>query len=540
MMKSDKKNQLNLDQNIAKCSVVAIFFMFVFGLVLSVVGVLFSHLAISFYKYYFVLVFPILIGLLMGVGVSIGARMGRCSRQLPGFLVIAFLSIFCYALLLMLNGFAIATEPKTAVEEYQYLNDDFINPLRDAFGQSGWDQKIQEGLNTWSRLISLLPPYNEKAIASNHEYATFLEYPGFTTWDEQRKILEFNKGQNWMVWLVELLVLILVAWERTYKTVQYNYERAYSRKMRQAELGKTSIKMKTEDRLSMLNGEPMKVSGFPEKSRGATLSSPEPQRWLLGKNKEGVTEGPQIVDDTEVVKPERIEAPVSDGQTQEEERVETRTNQVEIQEQEDPATQKVEEPLYALILREYDPAQKEELIRLMVEVGQISPNKAKSLLKTPSLLKVHLTDVEVQFLTDQFNQIGAKVQAITMEQMQAIQNKQKEPGSETTPLPSKEQEVEAIPPSSTIPATRSLKDEQKYAVLLQKFDETHREEILHFLASLTGLQIERLRQAFRTPALTAKNLTKDDADQIAQQFKSLHAEASILTMNDLQKMFSRK
>jgi ribosomal protein L7/L12 len=183
---------------------------------------------------------------------------------------------------------------------------------------------------------------------------------------------------------------------------------------------------------------------------------------------------------------------------------------------------------YALLLRDYNVSNTEELVRLIAQSGQIPLGKAKLLLKTPSVLKSSLTNLEVQTLTSQFNRVGARLQAITMEQLQAIKNKQSLQALETTAAPA---------PSDSTPSPR---DTEKYAILLQNVDETHKGETLHFLASLTGLPIESLRRALRTPAVAAKNISRQEVDQISKQFKGLNAQINVLTMQELQELVAQK
>jgi len=628
---ADKKNQAGRDQSIAKCGLIAAFFILLFGLILGLAGVLLSHLAISFYQYHLVFLYPVLMGMCIGVGASAGARLTRCSRPLTGFLLIVLLGVFCYPLLLILNNFALLTEPITVVQEYQYLVEDFVDPLRTALTQ-GEGNKIQEGLKVGSRFVSLLPSYDEKAMASNHAYATFLEYPGFTTWNEQKKVLEFDKVKNWTVWLLELLVLVLVAWEKISKTIRYNYGKAYSKRMLQSELGGTPVRTKTpEDLLNTLN---LSLTQTSEPSEKAETPGPVPKRrgWLSGKGAEQVKdaekkanngrtpirrgvgagsdslkapaygdaagnskdvetpepgdtivrpdtaktqvredvaaksddkgtgtridttlrlEGPEtetgeatpLVDGNITLRLEDVEAEIrrsagmQPGGTEMGEQMDAKSREGKDVEERGDRKEKPQEQghtpptlsfAYALLLREYDPARKEELIRLIAKLGLASLEKTKFLLKTPSLLKAYVTDVEAQALISVFNEVGAKVQVITIEQLQAIQNKQQmQRDAESAPSP-----VASTPQSS--------EGDQRYAILLQKFDEKYKEQVLQLLASLTGLTVARLRQTLRTPALTVKNVTEDEADRISQQFKNLNAEVSILTMQELQKMFARK
>ncbi|HWP48058.1 MAG TPA: hypothetical protein VNM22_12910 [Candidatus Limnocylindrales bacterium] len=543
---------MDKNQRIEKCGPVATFCMFVCGLFLGLVGVLSSHLAISFYRYHFVLLFPVWMGILLGMGVSMGARIGRCTRQLSGFLMVTLLSIFCYALLLILNNFTSLTEPGTAVKEYYYLRRDFVEPLQKTVSQYGLDLKTWDTLKeVWFQWASLLPAYDEKAMVSNHEFSVFLEYPPLTRWQAQRKILEFEKVQNWMVWGVELLVLILVAWEKTHKTIQYNYARAYSRKMLQSEVKSSPTETKTlENRLANLNLEPGRVSEASQQAK-----KPEAPVKTPGTETPTVTIPPMPVDHTEIPATMILDRQVDTTKTLTLPQPDmpgtgptTSTSATLNRPTDTPKTQESPEikaqqpppgPGYALLLRGYDPARTEALVDFMTKSLNMSMDKAKVLLKTPSLLKAPVTDLEAQTLVKAFNQLGARVQVITLEQLRAIAEKQRRQKSKEPSRTLSESVTQGleVPTLMTPPFSR---DNPRYGVLLQKFDKTYEEEVLHLLASLTGLTIERLKSALRTPALVVKNVTQEEADRIGQQFKGIGAEVTILTMQEVEKLFAPK
>lgn len=532
-----REKMVSKNQRIERCGPIAAFCMLIGGLLLGLVGVLSSHLAISFYRYHFVLLFPVWMGILLGMGVSMGARIGRCTRQLSGFLMITLLGIVCYASLLILNNFTNLTEPGTAIKEFHYFIRDFVDPLQKAVSQYGIDFKTWDTFKeVWVRLVSLLPAYDEKAMVSNHEFSIFLEYPPITRWQAQKKILEFEKVQNWMVWGVELLILILVAWEKTYKTIQYNYMRAYSRKMLQSEVKSSPTQAKTlESQLSTLGLEPGRVSEASQQiKKPDTLDkkqSTETPVATIPSIQSDQTETPKTTipaqqadyDKTPISTWLDIQRPDITASTSA-----TLNQQTDLVKTPEPPEVKIQAPpsgpLYALLLRGYDPAQTEALTDFMTNSMKISLDKAKVLLKTPSLLKAPVTDLEAQTLVKTLNQLGARVQVITMEQLRAIAEKQRRQKGE-------------VP---TFMAPQFSEDNPRYAVLLQRFDKTCEEEVLHLLASLTGLTVERLRSALRTPALVVKNVTREEADRIGQQFKSLNAEVNILTMQEIEKLFASK
>ncbi len=542
----------NKNHQIEKCGPSAAFCMFVCGLLLGLVGVLSSHLAISFYRYHFVLLFPVWMGILLGMGVSIGARIGRCTRQLSGFLMVALLSIGCYALLLTLNNFTYLTEPGTAVKEYYYLRRDFVDPIQKAVSQYGLDLRTWDTLKeVWLQWASLLPAYDEKAMVSNHEFSIFLEYPPITRWQAQKKILEFEKVQNWMVGGVELLILFLVAWEKTYKTIQYNYARTYSRKMLQSEVkGPPTETKNLESRLANLNLEPGQVSEASQRAK-----KPETPVKTPDTETPTVAIPPRQVDHTkipatlildrqvDITKPLTPTQPDIEGIGPTASTSATLNRQADTPKTQEPLQVKTQQPTpgpgYALLLRGYDPARTEALVDFMTKSLKMSMDKAKILLKTPSLLKAPVTDLEAQTLVRAFNQLGARVQVITLEQLRAIvekQRRQKSKEPSMTPSESVTQRLE-------VPATMTSQfsgDNPRYAVLLQKFDKTYEEEVLHLLASLTRLTVERLKSALRTPALVVKNVTQEEADRISQQFKSIGAEVDVLTMQEVENLLTSK
>ena len=80
----------------------------------------------------------------------------------------------------------------------------------------------------------------------------------------------------------------------------------------------------------------------------------------------------------------------------------------------------------------------------------------------------------------------------------------------------------------------------RYALILRKFDPARRKEVLDLLSGLSGTPVAQLQQSLKTPALVLRDASKDEATMIVQQFNNIQAEVKMLTMPELQKLMAKK
>ena len=168
-------------------------------------------------------------------------------------------------------------------------------------------------------------------------------------------------------------------------------------------------------------------------------------------------------------------------------------------------------------------------MRLVQQVGQISEERARRLLKVPSLIKRDVTTREASIVIEKFNQVRAQVKLITMEQLGELQKKQQQ-----TVQPPRSQ---AAPPSQVTPEDDTG---ERHALILRKFDPAQRKLIIELLASLSNTPAAQLQQTLKTPALVLRDASKDEVTMIAQQFRTIQADVKVLTMAELQKLMARK
>ena len=85
-----------------------------------------------------------------------------------------------------------------------------------------------------------------------------------------------------------------------------------------------------------------------------------------------------------------------------------------------------------------------------------------------------------------------------------------------------------------------LDENERYALILRKFDPAQQQPILELLSSLSGKPVDQLQQTLKPPALILRDATKDEVTMIAKQFEKLQAEVKSLTMTELQKLMTKK
>jgi hypothetical protein len=147
-----------------------------------------------------------------------------------------------------------------------------------------------------------------------------------------------------------------------------------------------------------------------------------------------------------------------------------------------------------------------------------------------------------------FKHVQAQVKLITMEQLLELQKKQQgvqppqKPAAQATPtqpaqaVPKPAAQVAPKPGQPSPPGTT----EERYALILRKFDTVQRKAVLELLSSLSGTPVVQLQQTLKTPALILRDATKDEVTMIAQQFQALQADVKTLTMGELQKLMTKK
>lgn len=149
-------------------------------------------------------------------------------------------------------------------------------------------------------------------------------------------------------------------------------------------------------------------------------------------------------------------------------------------------------------------------------------------MKVPSLIQRDLTAGQATIAIEKFNQVQAQVKLITMEQLAQLQKKQQQVAQPSSP-------AAASPVSSGGSAAGD-----RYALVLRKFDQAQRKQVLELLSSISKTPANQLQQSLKTPALVLRDASKDEVTMIAQQFQKIHADVKMLTMAELQKLMTRK
>jgi uncharacterized protein YjcR len=187
-------------------------------------------------------------------------------------------------------------------------------------------------------------------------------------------------------------------------------------------------------------------------------------------------------------------------------------------------------------LHQYEAKRQTDLVWLIQQISQVSEERAKRLLKVPSLLKRDVTTQEAQIAIEKFKQVQAQVKLITMDQLAEIQKKQQPP---TQPARPASQQSPSVPAQSSDSLLKGDSNE-RYALILRKIEPTQRKQVLELLSSLSNTPTAQLQQNLKTPALVLRDATRDEVTMIAQQFRMVQADVKVLTMTELQKLMTRK
>jgi hypothetical protein len=106
---------------VERCGFLAILVMVVLGTIFGSIGVILAHIGMKFYPdYYLVLIFPLFIGIVLGIGFSLGARIGRCCRiNIVVFLIVLLFSMITYGSFLFLNHYhdSLPEQPQIVLDE---------------------------------------------------------------------------------------------------------------------------------------------------------------------------------------------------------------------------------------------------------------------------------------------------------------------------------------------------------------------------------------------------------------------------------------
>jgi hypothetical protein len=547
-----------------KCGFLAILLMLIIGTIFGVIGVVLAHALAKFYsEYYLILIFPIFIALVLGTGLSFGARIGRCSRfSVVVFLLILFFSVLCYGSYLFLNYYydSLAEKPVTVIDEgfllaediQQFLAalpyvSDYIppveNPARPHIGT-----QISEFITKLPDLAFAREPVVVGTIFDLVPFVPireYLVYPGITRWDEEHGQLVFDEQavQPWMLWSAELFFLWLITLLKTLGGIKRAHKKLLQRLEKRGERRPSKEQRKAKPKAK--KGRFKKAQQQTSPSTTLDLTPPqlleeeaavaqEPpvkkkKRGLFQRKKPSETEGQEDVSEEIKEKPKKKgwfgrKSPEPEVQT-EVEAVASETVPPELK----FSTEEQTEQLYALILHQYSSDRQEALVRLVQQVGQISEERAQRLLKVPSLIKRNVTTREASIVIEKFNQVQAQVKLITMEQLEELQKKQQQ-----TVQPPRSQ------PAPPPPVTPEDNTGERHALILRKFDPAQRKPVIELLASLSNTPVAQLQQTLKTPALVLRDASKDEVTMIAQQFRTIQADVKILTMAELQKLMARK
>ena len=179
--------------------------MAIAGTILGGVGVVLAHvLTVYAGRYALILVFPIVMALFLGAGLSLGAGMGGCTRLPGGAVVVVLLcALMCYGALLFLNDFYAGLTPQPA-------------NVAQEFGRIA-----AAGGTVISDFLTALPAlaqHRPVMIGTIFDRALFkpiqkyLVFPGLTAWDAERGALVFDERvKTWMAWVLECLLVFVIA-----------------------------------------------------------------------------------------------------------------------------------------------------------------------------------------------------------------------------------------------------------------------------------------------------------------------------------------
>lgn len=565
---------------VERCGFLAILVMVILGTIFGSIGVILAHIGMKFYPdYYLVLIFPLFIGVVLGIGFSLGARIGRCCRiNIFVFLIVLLFSMIAYGSFLFLNHYhdSLPEQPQIVLDEMVPLKEDTQNFLAALPYVSDYISPVQPteeseprnhiGAQIKQFFTTILPEQAFKlepvTIGTIFDLALlapirdYLVFPGITRWNEDMKRLEFDEMaiQPWMLWTGECFLLWLIAFLKTLKGTRK------ARKNRETRLKKRGAwqtekthyasseeKKKERDRKkSDLALEQTSLNVTPPQQKQTDIPiEPESKKekkklFSFGRKQKSKSE---YAEETSI-------APVQEEQKKgiEKKKKKWFGKKSEEREQEEPTAEQAAsvdvvefaeqtpEQRYALILHQYEAKRQTDLVWLIQQISQVSEERAKRLLKVPSLLKRDVTTQEAQIAIEKFKQVQAQVKLITMDQLAEIQKKQQ---PSTQPARPASQQSPSVPTQSPDSLLKGDSNE-RYALILRKIEPTQRKQVLELLSSLSNTPTAQLQQNLKTPALVLRDATRDEVTMIAQQFRMVQADVKVLTMTELQKLMTRK
>lgn len=632
-------------QSFGTCGVFSFISMLFFGSLFGGIGVVIAHfLTKHLSDYYLILIPAIVLGILFGLGLNLGAKIGRCSKfSALTFLFVFVFSLIVYAKLLFFNNYHDSyAQNATLGEEALFLTVDSWNmldaiPFVTNYIAPLTDQQARDAVANIPVLSSLVapaaetpitppvseqsapnaetpaeqptptdgaqtqtPPPTEAALSPDvaasaaspsprehigrqlftfimnfPQYALaekpvvigtifhlailapvrqYLEFPGFTKWDAEaangRLLFDERAVKPWMAWSVEWLFVWLIAVLMTRSGTKKAYD-SYQKRLTKKNAGKPQG-------LQIKASVPAKTEEEPQE----TEKKKKPGFSLFGKKKAKTAEEPPAREEpspagnAEAKKAEKKKKGGFFGfgkkKTKESEQNEDAAEQSSAAGKdeltlpnEEPSSQ---EQLYAIILHQFNPQRQDDLVRLLQQVGQVSEESAKKLLKTPSLVKRDVNTQQANIAIQKFQQVQAQVKLVTMEQLAQLQNKQRQAApqpSQPTPPPlpaERSAKAPASQPQKSAPAPVAPSTGQpgeKYALILRKFDQAQRKQVVELLSSLSGTPVTQLQQSLKTPALVLRDASRDEVIMISQQFQKIQAETKMLTMAELQKLTNK-
>ena len=590
--------------------------MLFFGVMFGALGVWAAHLLTKHLSNYYLILIPAIVaGILLGLGLNLGAKIGRCSR----FSIIAFIfallaAVVMYGSLLFFNHYHDTSAPQASiVEEVLFLFADSWNFLAELPYVSDYmkpvtDQQVRDTLTGVPGLSALIPPADQppasdgqppqdstadaanaatdqtaapqaasarehigrqimafakalpqKAIAeepvligSIFNLVIFapvqqsLEIPGVTQWDgkpeDGRLLFDARAVRPWMVWSVEAVLAWLIVALMTRSGANAAYDRHQSRIEQSGGRQRQGLQIKPPSAAKQES-----VAGAakekPAKKKKAGFS------WFTRKKKATIpleeTASPEIEATPTPADTPKKEKGGLFGWLKKKSAAKTEDDvNFELPEEGGEPTQ---DQRFALILHQYEPTRQKDLVQLIQQIGQVPEDRARKLLKTPSLIKRDVTVQQANIAIQKFNQVHAQVKLMPMEQLLQLQTKQ-QPAPPETPKSPQPAQLAAKKPAPTAPkptpaaAPAPIPQSapgERYALILRKFDPAQRKHVLELLGSLSGTPPTQLQQTLKTPALVLRDSSKDEVTMISQQFQKIQADVKVLTMTELQKLMNK-
>jgi len=585
--------------------------MLIMGTIFGSLGSVAAHgLMKHLVHYYLILIPPIVLAIILGLGLKWGVRIGRCSRlNSVTFLLILLCALVCYGSLLFLNDYHDSfPEPPTLIQEGLSLVSDSINlfaelPFISDYVKPIEAQTLQHALANIPLVSALLPSdqnaepeeaQTDSQTSENSDETTveatateastaprahlgtqimtflkafpaqafapkpiaigtvfdlviflpvqdYLLYPGITRWEEEHEVkqLVFDERavQPWMAWTVEFIFIWCITFFMTRSGTKKAYQTYQKRLEQRGTPQQQRLQLSTEKEPESGKKEKTGLFGRRKKRKKNEndAESPAIEPTIGEDNLEERDIAPKKEKKKKRVKVKKKKRGWFGSKTQETGDIGESGGAAPQGESGGDGGTEFSEPgedaqdqLFAIILHQYAQERQDDLSRLIQQVGQVSEERAIRLLKVPSLIKRNVTTQQANIAIEKFNQVQAQVKLISMEQLHQLQDKQQQAAAQKPAAPS---------PSHSTPSPGT---EERYALILRKFDTSQRKQVLELLSSLSGTPIGHLQQSLKTPALVLRDASKDEVTMIAQQFKNIHANVKLLTMAELQRLMAKK